>query len=143
MILSAAYALYVYRRVIFGELVKPACRRSRTSAPREIAILAPLVVITILMGVYPKPVFDVTSASVANLIARVQDGAGHRPRAAACRAHAGSRQVSLHADLIVLLPELIVAVGAMALLIGGVMAGDSVDGSRFVAGAWRCWRSPA
>ncbi len=37
--------------------------------PREIAILAPLVVITILMGVYPKPVFDVTTPAVAKLIA--------------------------------------------------------------------------
>jgi len=68
VILSAAYALYVYRRVIFGELVKPALQTIKDLSPREIAILAPLVVITILMGLYPKPVFDVTSASVVNLI---------------------------------------------------------------------------
>jgi NADH-quinone oxidoreductase subunit M len=35
---------------------------------REIAMLAPLVVITILLGVYPKPVFDVTTPAVAKLI---------------------------------------------------------------------------
>ena len=58
----------LYRRVIFGELVKPALQTIRDLGPREFAILAPLVVITILMGLYPKPVFDVTSASVANLI---------------------------------------------------------------------------
>jgi NADH-quinone oxidoreductase subunit M len=68
IILSAAYALYVYRRVVFGELVKPALQTIKDLSPREIAILAPLVAITILMGVYPKPVFDVTSASVAALI---------------------------------------------------------------------------
>jgi NADH-quinone oxidoreductase subunit M len=68
VILSAAYALYVYRRVIFGELVKPALQTIGDLGPREFAILAPLVVVTILMGLYPKPVFDVTSASVANLI---------------------------------------------------------------------------
>jgi len=68
VILSAAYALYVYRRVIFGELVKPALQTIKDLSPREFAILAPLVVVTILMGLYPKPVFDVTSASVANLI---------------------------------------------------------------------------
>jgi NADH-quinone oxidoreductase subunit M len=68
VILSAAYALYVYRRVIFGELVKPALQTIRDLSPREFTILAPLVVVTILMGLYPKPVFDVTSASVANLI---------------------------------------------------------------------------
>jgi NADH-quinone oxidoreductase subunit M len=68
VILSAAYALYVYRRVVFGDLVKPALQTIKDLSPREVAILAPLVVVTILMGVYPKPVFDVTSASVANLI---------------------------------------------------------------------------
>ena len=68
IILSAAYALYVYRRVIFGDLVKPALQTIRDLSAREFAILAPLVVVTILMGLYPKPIFDVTSASVANLI---------------------------------------------------------------------------
>ncbi|HLJ52583.1 MAG TPA: NADH-quinone oxidoreductase subunit M [Rhizomicrobium sp.] len=68
IILSAAYALYVYRRVVFGDLVKPALQTIRDLSPREVAILAPLVVVTILMGLYPKPIFDVTSASVANLI---------------------------------------------------------------------------
>jgi len=69
-ILSAAYALYLYRRVIFGELVKPALQTIKDLSLREFAILAPLVVITIVMGVYPKPIFDVTSASVANLLAQ-------------------------------------------------------------------------
>jgi NADH-quinone oxidoreductase subunit M len=85
VILSAAYALYVYRRVIFGELVKPALQTIKDLSPREIAILAPLVVITILMGVYPKPVFDVTSASVANLITDYKTALAidHAPRLAA------------------------------------------------------------
>jgi NADH-quinone oxidoreductase subunit M len=68
VILSAAYALYVYRRVIFGALVKPTLQTIQDLSIREFAILAPLVVITIAMGFYPKPVFDVTSVSVANLI---------------------------------------------------------------------------
>jgi NADH-quinone oxidoreductase subunit M len=68
VILSAAYALYLYWRVIFGDLVKPALQTIQDLTMREIAILAPLVVITILMGIYPKPIFDITSASVANLI---------------------------------------------------------------------------
>jgi NADH-quinone oxidoreductase subunit M len=68
VILSAAYALYAYRRVIFGALVKPALQTIKDLSPREFVILAPLVVITIVMGFYPKPVFDVTSVSVANLI---------------------------------------------------------------------------
>src|SRR6201999_1066702 len=68
VILSAAYALFLYRRIVFGELVKPALMTIQDLSMREVALLAPLVVITILMGVYPKPIFDVTSASVANLL---------------------------------------------------------------------------
>jgi NADH-quinone oxidoreductase subunit M len=67
-ILSAAYMLYLYWRVIFGKLVKPALQGIADLSLREVAILAPLVIITILMGIYPKPIFDVTSVSVANLI---------------------------------------------------------------------------
>ncbi|HTW34888.1 MAG TPA: NADH-quinone oxidoreductase subunit M [Rhizomicrobium sp.] len=67
-ILSAAYALYLYRRIIFGALVKPGLQAIQDLSLREIAILTPLVVLTIAMGVYPRPVMDVTSASVANLI---------------------------------------------------------------------------
>lgn len=68
VILSAAYALYLYRRIIFGALVKPSLQAIQDLSGREVAILAPLVVITILMGVYPKPVLDVTSPAVAKLI---------------------------------------------------------------------------
>jgi NADH-quinone oxidoreductase subunit M len=68
VILSAAYALFLYRRIIFGDLVKPALATIKDLSAREIAILAPLVIITIIMGVYPKPIFDITSASVVNLI---------------------------------------------------------------------------
>jgi len=68
VILSAAYMLYLYGRVIFGALVKPALRTIEDLSAREIAILAPLAALTILFGVYPKAVFDVTSVSVANLV---------------------------------------------------------------------------
>ena len=68
VILSAAYALFLYRRIIFGALVKPSLQTIEDLTMREVAILAPLVVITILMGVYPKPVLDVTTPSVAKLI---------------------------------------------------------------------------
>jgi NADH-quinone oxidoreductase subunit M len=83
VILSAAYALYVYRRVVFGDLVKPALQTIKDLSPREIAILAPLVVLTIAMGVYPKPIFDVTSASVAQLVGDVKAAqASQHPRVA-------------------------------------------------------------
>jgi NADH-quinone oxidoreductase subunit M len=68
VILSAAYALFLYRRIIYGALVKPSLQTIQDLNAREVAILAPLVVITILLGIYPKPVFDVTSPAVAKLI---------------------------------------------------------------------------
>ena len=88
VILSAAYALYLYRRVIFGELVKPALKTIKDLSSREIAILAPLVALTILFGVYPKPVFDVTAASVAQLI----DSYNHGARRGRAGADASSRR---------------------------------------------------
>ncbi len=67
-ILSAAYALWLYRKVIFGKLEKPSLFNIKDIGWREIAILAPLVVLTIVFGVYPKPVLDMSSASVTALI---------------------------------------------------------------------------
>jgi NADH-quinone oxidoreductase subunit M len=69
IILSAAYALWLYRRVIFGKLEKPSLANILDLSPREVAILAPLVILTVLFGVYPKPLMDPTTASVNKLIA--------------------------------------------------------------------------
>src|SRR5579872_2643009 len=68
VILSVAYALWLYRRVIFGTLVKPTLQTISDLSLREVAIMAPLVIITIALGVYPKPIFDVTGASVQALV---------------------------------------------------------------------------
>lgn len=67
-ILSAAYALYLYRRIIFGVLDKPALKAILDLSPREIAILAPLVILTIYYGVHPAPILNGTAASVAGLL---------------------------------------------------------------------------
>jgi NADH-quinone oxidoreductase subunit M len=68
IILGAAYMLYLYRRVIFGKLTKDDLKSILDLSPREIAIMAPLVLATLWMGIYPAPFFDVMDASVANLI---------------------------------------------------------------------------
>jgi NADH-quinone oxidoreductase subunit M len=68
VVLSAAYALFLYRRIVFGALVKPSLQTMQDLTGREIALLAPLVILTIAMGVYPKPVFEVTTPAVAKLI---------------------------------------------------------------------------
>ena len=49
-------------------LEKASLKKLLDLSPREIAILAPLVILTIFYGVYPAPVLDVTAASVKNLV---------------------------------------------------------------------------
>jgi NADH-quinone oxidoreductase subunit M len=67
-ILSAAYALWLYRKVIFGALTKPSLARIQDLDYREIITLGPLAALTILFGIYPKPVLDFSAASVAQLL---------------------------------------------------------------------------
>jgi NADH-quinone oxidoreductase subunit M len=80
VILSACYALWLYRKVIFGVLEKPALMGLRDIGAREVLILAPLVILTILFGIYPKPVLDMSAASVAQLLENYQQAVA--PKAA-------------------------------------------------------------
>jgi NADH-quinone oxidoreductase subunit M len=68
VILSASYALWLYRRVVFGELVKESLKSITDMDGREKAIFAPLVVMTILLGVYPSLVTDLIGPSVTALL---------------------------------------------------------------------------
>jgi NADH-quinone oxidoreductase subunit M len=68
VILSAAYALYLYRRIIFGIIDKPNLMNIADLSTREIAILAPLVVLTLYYGVHPQPIIDASAASAEALI---------------------------------------------------------------------------
>jgi NADH-quinone oxidoreductase subunit M len=68
VILSACYALYLYRRIIFGIIEKPSLQGILDLSPREIAILAPLVLLTIYYGVRPQPILDPTAAPVEQLV---------------------------------------------------------------------------
>jgi NADH-quinone oxidoreductase subunit M len=68
VIFSAAYALWLYRRVVFGDLVKEALRSISDMTGRERAIFAPLVVMTLLLGIYPSLVTDIIGPSVEALI---------------------------------------------------------------------------
>ncbi|NOT40015.1 MAG: NADH-quinone oxidoreductase subunit M [Alphaproteobacteria bacterium] len=64
VILSAAYALWLYRRVVFGELEKKSLADIEDMNGREIIVLAPLVAATLFFGFYPKPLFDMTGAAI-------------------------------------------------------------------------------
>ncbi len=68
VILSAAYALWLYRRVVFGDLLKEALKTITDMSLRERAIFTPLVVMTLLLGIYPSLVTDIIGPSVGALV---------------------------------------------------------------------------
>ncbi|MCR0982057.1 NADH-quinone oxidoreductase subunit M [Roseomonas populi] len=70
MILGAAYMLWLYRRVVFSRITRDEVRGLLDLSPRELAIFAPLIVLTLWMGIYPSSFTHVWEASVAALIER-------------------------------------------------------------------------
>ncbi|WP_296424946.1 NADH-quinone oxidoreductase subunit M [Yoonia sp.] len=68
VILSAAYALWLYRRVVMGDLIKESLRSITDMTRRERAIFVPLVAMTLLLGVYPALVLDLIGPSVTALV---------------------------------------------------------------------------
>ncbi len=68
VILSAAYALWLYKRVVFGEITNKAIEELKDINAREYMILFPLAILIILFGVYPNMIIELTSASTSNLI---------------------------------------------------------------------------
>jgi NADH-quinone oxidoreductase subunit M len=74
-ILSAAYALWLYRKMMFGQL-RPALAGIMDLDRREIIVLAPLVILTIFFGIYPKPVLDMSAASVQALLENYEKALG-------------------------------------------------------------------
>lgn len=68
VIFSAAYALWLYRRVVMGDLIKESLKSITDMGTRERVIFAPLVVMTILLGVYPALVLDIIGPSVTALV---------------------------------------------------------------------------
>ncbi|MBY0335021.1 MAG: NADH-quinone oxidoreductase subunit M [Acetobacteraceae bacterium] len=68
MILGAAYMLYLYRRVAFGKITKQDLRALLDLSPREYATFAPLILLTLWMGVYPQSFLNFFSATVAELV---------------------------------------------------------------------------
>ena len=69
VIFSAAYALWLYRRVVMGDLIKESLKSISDMTQRERWIFAPLVAMTLLLGVYPALVLDITGPAVAALVA--------------------------------------------------------------------------
>jgi len=72
VVLGAAYMLYLYRRVVFGALEKEEVKKMLDMSPREWAVFAPLIILTLWMGVYPMSFLDMMHVSVDNLLGQVQ-----------------------------------------------------------------------
>jgi len=68
VILGAVYMLYLYRRVIFGKLTKESLMKITDMSPREWAVFAPLIILTLWMGIYPSSFLDVMHVSVADML---------------------------------------------------------------------------
>ncbi|MBM1687937.1 NADH-quinone oxidoreductase subunit M [Sulfitobacter geojensis] len=68
VIFSAAYALWLYRRVVMGELIKESLKGIKDMSAREKWIVAPLVAMTLILGVYPALVLDMIGPSVTALV---------------------------------------------------------------------------
>jgi len=68
VIVSAAYALYLYRRVIFGALEKESLKILLDLSAREKFLLYPLMILTIFFGIYPTPIFETIAGSVRALV---------------------------------------------------------------------------
>ncbi|SHH25593.1 NADH-quinone oxidoreductase subunit M [Marivita hallyeonensis] len=79
VILSAAYALWLYRRVVMGDLIKESLKTITDMSRRERAIFAPLVIATILFGVYPAPILDTIGPSVEALVSNYQTALAEAP----------------------------------------------------------------
>ena len=75
VILSACYALYLYRRVIFGVLEKPALQSIQDLSLREMALLAPLALLVIFYGIKPGQIMDMCAGPVASLVSATQSAA--------------------------------------------------------------------
>jgi NADH-quinone oxidoreductase subunit M len=83
MILGAVYMLYLYRRVIFGSLTKDDLKAILDLSPREIAVFAPLVLLTLWMGIYPSSFSGFWEASVGAMVERHQAALLVTPKLAA------------------------------------------------------------
>ncbi|HCS23782.1 MAG TPA: NADH-quinone oxidoreductase subunit M [Alphaproteobacteria bacterium] len=68
VVLGAAYMLFLYRRVVFGELNKPDVKAMKDINLRELSIFAPLVVLVLWMGIYPSSVIAPMAPSLTRVL---------------------------------------------------------------------------
>jgi NADH-quinone oxidoreductase subunit M len=89
VIVSAIYLLWAYQQVFHG-VPKPADEKTRDLSWLERLVMAPLIILIVFLGVYPKPVLDRINPSVNQLMAHVQQVTGHSQPAVVTRGTAGA-----------------------------------------------------
>ncbi len=82
VIFSAGYALWLYRRVVFGDLIKESLKAITDMTTRERVVFAPLIVMTLLLGVYPALITDIIGPSTAALVSNFETALGAAETAA-------------------------------------------------------------
>ncbi|GHA10573.1 NADH-quinone oxidoreductase subunit M [Devosia pacifica] len=87
VIFSAAYALWLYRRIIFGALTKDALKGMLDLSLKEKVVLYPLIVMVIAFGFYPAPILDTTAGAVEALVAHYSSSVGLETATVAAAAH--------------------------------------------------------
>ena len=71
VVLAATYSLWLYRRMIFGALIKDDLSEMLDLTRREIILFVPLITLTIFIGIYPKPVIDIIEPSAKKIVSQV------------------------------------------------------------------------
>ena len=71
VVLAATYSLWLYRRMIFGALIKDDLSEMLDLTRREIIIFVPLITLTIFIGIYPKPVIDIIEPSAEKIVSQI------------------------------------------------------------------------
>lgn len=72
VVLGAAYSLWLYARVVFGEIKNEEVKAMQDVSGRELTLFIPIVVLVVLLGVYPKPFLNAMEPALAQLIAQVE-----------------------------------------------------------------------
>ena len=79
MILAAAYLLWLYQRVFFGQVTNPKNEKLHDLTPREVLTFVPLLIMAFWIGLYPKPFFQILEQPVNHLVDTMHRNAGTQP----------------------------------------------------------------
>lgn len=104
VILSAVYMLWMFQRVMFGELDNPKNQKLLDLNAREIGIMVPLVIMIFVMGIYPKPFIDKMDPAVKKLVSQVRPASMNvqkmsEPVAGLPAAHSGMEMPAGHSAM--------------------------------------------